>query len=62
MYVNTPDFMYCRQEFVCDKIFLQRFANVWTRKKYDRKNFNGHTVIIVVMNFRKNFLIAKNFH
>ena len=47
---------YCKLEFIREGIFLLSFANVWNPKKNTTtKNFNGYIVIIVVMNFCKNF-------
>ena len=40
---------------------LQIFANGQNRKNTIAKNLNGYIVFIVVMDFRKNFSIAKIF-
>ena len=47
-----------RLVFVCDRVFLQIFE---IAKKTYRKKFNGYIVFIVVINFCKNFSIAKIF-
>ena len=48
-----------RLEFICDGIFLRIFE---IAKKMIAKNFNGYIVLIVVMNFRKNFSIKVSWH
>ena len=50
--------LYCKLEFICDRIPLQFFANILNRKNMIAKNFNSYIVIMVVINVRMNFLIA----
>ena len=52
---------YCRLEFICDGIFREYLRTFEIAKNTMAKNFNGYIVIKVVMNFRKNFSIAKVF-
>ena len=52
---------YCRLEFICNKIFCEYLRMFEIAKSTIAKNFNGYIVFIVVMNFRKNFSIAKIF-